>query len=68
MDTSKIAFENRLRGRSLPNCPPPLMRSKPPGDEVSRSYQLIYEKYRRDYGTNEFLALKVLARTLGKLA
>jgi hypothetical protein len=29
----------------------------------------MYEKYRSDYGgTNEFLALKVLAQTLGKLA
>jgi glycosyltransferase involved in cell wall biosynthesis len=47
--------------------PTSLMRSKPWGDEVRRSYQLMYKKYRRDYGPNEFLALKVLARTLGKL-
>lgn len=48
--------------------PTSLMRGKPSGDEVRRTYQLMYEKYRRDYSARELLMLKVLARTLGKFA
>jgi glycosyltransferase involved in cell wall biosynthesis len=48
--------------------PTSLMRGKPSGDEASQTYQLMYKSYRRDYGRKDLLALKVLARTLGKLA
>lgn len=48
--------------------PTSLMRGKPSGEEVSQTYQLMYKSYQRDYGRKELLALKVLARTLGKLA
>jgi hypothetical protein len=47
--------------------PTSLIRSKPSTDKVSRTYQL-YNNYRRDYGSTGPLALKVLARTLGKFA
>jgi glycosyltransferase involved in cell wall biosynthesis len=47
--------------------PTSLMRGKPSGDEVSQTYQLMYKSYRRDHGSSELLALKLLARTLGKL-
>ena len=46
--------------------PTSLMRSTS-ADEVRQTYQLMYEKYRRDYGSRQLLALKVLARTLGRL-
>jgi hypothetical protein len=45
-----------------------LMRGKPSGDKLSQTYLLPYKSYRRDCGSKELLALKVLARTLGKLA
>jgi glycosyltransferase involved in cell wall biosynthesis len=48
--------------------PTSLMRAKPSVEEVSQTYQLMYKSYRRDYGSNELLALKLLARTIGKLA
>jgi len=35
---------------------------------VSRTYLLLYNSYRRDYGSTDLLVLKVLARTLGKFA
>lgn len=47
--------------------PTSLMRSKPAGDEVSQVYQRMYGKYRNEHGIIEFMALKMLARTLGEL-
>src|ERR1700688_2069002 len=46
----------------------PLMVGKASVEEVSQTYQLMYKSYRRDYGSNELLPLKLLARTIGKLA
>jgi glycosyltransferase involved in cell wall biosynthesis len=47
--------------------PTSLMRSKPWVEELNHTYQLMYNSYRRDYGGNELLALKLLARTIGKI-
>jgi hypothetical protein len=48
--------------------PTSLMCSKPSGNEFNQTHQLMYPSYRRDYGSGEFLALKVPRPTVGRLA
>jgi glycosyltransferase involved in cell wall biosynthesis len=37
-------------------------------EEARQTYRLMYASYRRDYGSKELFALKLLAKTLGRLA
>ncbi len=46
---------------------PGLMHTDPSQEEVQRTYRLMHDKYRRDYGSREFYALKALARSVGRL-
>jgi hypothetical protein len=45
-----------------------LMRGTLSGQEFSQACQLMYQSYRRSYGSGELLAIKVLSRTVGWLA
>lgn len=46
---------------------PGLMHTNPSQEEVGRTYRLMHQRYRRDYGACEFYALKALARSVGRL-